>query len=197
MNSKKFSEAVGELDTRYVDEAIGYKKNKTYKKPVWVKLGAMAACLCLVIVGGVMFTQNSGNNVPNPEMVQIPNPFITVTSVEEMEEYLDFKVPVLDKEVETYSVLVEDSYPTMGQIDYADGSEFRIKYGSGDISGIYGGTLEESKDIEGVKVDYYRYTDDTTPELTYALWEQNGFTFSYLYTNDSIADVETIIQEFK
>lgn len=197
MNSKKFSEAVGELDTRYVDEAIGYKKKKTYKKPVWVKLGAMAACLCLVIVGGVMFTQNSGNNVPNPEMVQTPNPFITVTSVEEMEEYLDFKVPVLDKEVEMYSVLVEDNYPTMGQIDYADGSEFRIKYGSGDISGIYGGTLEESKDIEGVKVDFYRYTDDTTPELTYALWEQNGFAFSYQYTNDSIADVETIIQEFK
>lgn len=197
MNSKKFSEAVGELDTRYVDEAIGYKKKKTYKKPVWVKLGAMAACLCLVIVGGVMFTQNRGNNVPNPEMVQTPNPFITVTSVEEMEEYLDFKVPVLDKEVETYSVLVEDNYPTMGQIDYADGSEFRIKYGSGDISGIYGGTLEESKDIEGVKVDYYRYIDDTTPELIYAIWEQNEFTFSYLYTNDSIADVETIIQEFK
>lgn len=144
-----------------------------------------------------MFTQNRGNNVPNPEMVQTPNPFITVTSVEEMEEYLDFKVPVLDKEVETYSVLVEDNYPTMGQIDYADGSEFRIKYGSGDISGIYGGTLEESKDIEGVKVDYYRYIDDTTPELIYAIWEQNEFTFSYLYTNDSIADVETIIQEFK
>ncbi len=197
MNSKKFSEAMNELDTMYIDEAIRYRKKKTYKKPVWVKLGAMAACLCLVIAGGVMFTRNSGNNVPNPEMVQIPNPFITVTSVEEMEEYLDFKVPVLDKEVETYSVLVEDSYPTMGQIDYADGSEFRIKYGSGDISGIYGGTLEESKDTEGVKVDYYRYTDNTTPEITYAIWEQNGFAFSYLYTNNSIADIEIIIQEFK
>lgn len=197
MNSKKISEAMSELDIRYVDEAIGYKKNKTYKKPVWFKLGAIAACLCLMIVGGVMFTQNNGNNVPNPEIVQIPNPLITVTSVEEMEKYLDFNVPVLDKEVETYSVLVEDSYPTMGQINYADGSEFRIRYGSGDISGIYGGTLEESKDIEGVKVDYYRYTGDITSELTYAIWEQNGFTFSYIYTNDSITDVETIIQKFK
>ncbi len=197
MNSKKFSEAISRLDTRYIDEAIGYKKKKTYKKPVWFKLGAMAACLCLVIAGGVMFAQNTGDNIPNPEIVQIPNPFITVTSVKEMEEYLDFNVPVLDKEVETYSVLVEDSYPTMGQINYTDGSEFRIKYGSGDISGIYGGTLEESKDIEGVKVDYYRYTGDTAPELTYAVWEQSGFTFSYIYNNDSIADVETIIQEFK
>lgn len=45
MNSKKFSEAVGELDTRYVDEAIGYKKKKTYKKPVWVKLGGYGSLL--------------------------------------------------------------------------------------------------------------------------------------------------------
>lgn len=34
MNSKKFSEAMSELDTKYVDEAISYKK-KT-KKPIWV-----------------------------------------------------------------------------------------------------------------------------------------------------------------
>ena len=197
MNSKKFSEALGEIDTRYVDEAVGYTKKKSDQKPVWFKLVTMAACLCLVIACGVMFTQNSGNDVPNPEMVQIPNPFITVISAEEMEEYLDFKVPVLDKEVETYSVLVDDSYPVMGQIDYADGSEFRIKYGSGDISGIYGGTLEESKDIEGVKVDYYKYADDFTSELTYAIWEQDGFTFSYIYTNGGMADVEIIIREFK
>lgn len=197
MNSKKFSEAMSELDTRYVDEAIGYEKKKAYHKPLLLKLGAMAACLCLIIAGGVMFTQNSGNHIPNPELVQIPNPIITVSSVEEMEEYLDFHVPVLDKEVETCSVLVVDSYPTMGQINYIDGSEFRIEYGSGDISGIYGGTLVESRDIEGVKVDLYQYTDQTTPDLTYAIWEQDGFTFSYLYTNDGITDVETIIQKFK
>ena len=28
MNSKKFSEAMSELDTKYVDEAISYKKNQ-------------------------------------------------------------------------------------------------------------------------------------------------------------------------
>lgn len=191
MNSQKFSEAMSELDTRYVDEAIRYQKKKVHKKPVWFKLGAMAACLCLMFVGGIMFIQNRGKHVPNPELVQIPNPFITVTSVEEMEEYLDFDVPVLDKEVESYSVLVVDNYPTMGQINYTDGSEFRMEYGSGDISGIYGGALEESRDIEGVNVEYYKYTD-----ITYAIWEQDGFTFSYIYTDDGIADVETIIQDF-
>ncbi len=31
MNSKKFSEAISRLDTRYIDEAIGYKKRKLIK----------------------------------------------------------------------------------------------------------------------------------------------------------------------
>lgn len=47
MNAKKFSDAMSELDTKYVDEALNYKKKS--RKPVWVKWGAMAACLCLIV----------------------------------------------------------------------------------------------------------------------------------------------------
>ena len=47
MNAKKFSDAMSELDTKYVDEALNYKKKA--KKPGWVKWGAIAACLCLMI----------------------------------------------------------------------------------------------------------------------------------------------------
>ena len=43
MNTKKFSDAMSELDTKYIDEALNYKKK--VKKPVWVKWGAVAACL--------------------------------------------------------------------------------------------------------------------------------------------------------
>ncbi len=50
MNAKKFSDAMSEPDTNYVDEALTYKKKA--KKPVWIKWGAMAACLCLV-AGGI------------------------------------------------------------------------------------------------------------------------------------------------
>ena len=35
MNAKKFSDAMSELDTKYVDEALNYKKKA--KKPIWVK----------------------------------------------------------------------------------------------------------------------------------------------------------------
>ena len=51
MNAKKFSDAMSELDTKYVDEALNYKKKS--KKPGWVKWGAMAACFAVIAVLGV------------------------------------------------------------------------------------------------------------------------------------------------
>lgn len=51
MNSKKFSEAMSELDSKYVDEALNYKKKA--QKPVWVKWGAVAACFAVVTVLGI------------------------------------------------------------------------------------------------------------------------------------------------
>lgn len=48
MNAKKFSEAMSEIDSKYIEEALNYKKKA--QKPVWIKWGAMAACLCLIVV---------------------------------------------------------------------------------------------------------------------------------------------------
>ena len=38
MNAKKFSDAMSELDTKYVDEALNHKKKA--KRPGWIKWGA-------------------------------------------------------------------------------------------------------------------------------------------------------------
>ncbi len=51
MKREKFCELLGEINEDYVKEAETIKKAK---KPVWVKWGAMAACLCLIIVGAVV-----------------------------------------------------------------------------------------------------------------------------------------------
>lgn len=56
MNSKKFSEAMSELDSKYVDEAVNYKKKA--KKPIWAKWGAIAACFVAVTVLGVGLFQS-------------------------------------------------------------------------------------------------------------------------------------------
>ena len=47
MNAKRFSDAMSELDGKYIDEALSYTKKS--KRPVWAKWGAVAACLCLII----------------------------------------------------------------------------------------------------------------------------------------------------
>ena len=57
---------------------------------------------------------------------------------------------------------------------------------------IFGSTLEGSKEINGIKVEYYKYK-----EITYAIWEQSGFTVSYVYTNDGDTDVEALIRQYK
>jgi hypothetical protein len=51
MKAKKFSNAMSELDTKYVDETFNHKKKS--QKLGWIKWGALAVCLCLVIVGNI------------------------------------------------------------------------------------------------------------------------------------------------
>lgn len=180
------------MNTQQFSEALQSKKKKT----VWIICFIAAVCVCVMLVIGAVAVLNGATRKPNPKMVQVANPIIEVSSAAEMSEYLDFSVPVRQKDVETYSVIVTDNYPTIGQIDYADGSEYRIQYGSGDISGIYGGVLADTRDVGNVKVSYYTCLSDDS-EVTYAIWEEGGYTFSYVYTGDGRDEVRTLIEKFK
>lgn len=51
MTSKKFSEAMSELDSKYVNEAINYKKKA--RRHVWVKWGIAVACFSTVFLPGI------------------------------------------------------------------------------------------------------------------------------------------------
>ena len=145
------------------------------------------ALLCIALCS-LMTISCGKSGAPRPDKVQVVNPLMEVASLEEMEQYLDYSVPVLEKEVDAYIVLVFDGYPQMGRIRYADGAVFNIQYGSGDISGIYGGTLESTEACGEVEVSYYVYE-----ELHYALWETGGFTFSLSGGEDLKADVAALI----
>ena len=66
MNTKKFSEALSELDNKYVDEALNYKREIKKKaiKFSWIRYGTMAACLCLLVVGAFFIRNNTPNTSP-------------------------------------------------------------------------------------------------------------------------------------
>ena len=53
---------MSELDTKYVDEALNYKTKM--KKPIWIKWGIMAACLCLIICVVTIPRLLNGSNPP-------------------------------------------------------------------------------------------------------------------------------------
>lgn len=54
MNAEMLFEAMGELDLRYVGEAVSFRRKGA--RPVWLRLAACAACLAIV-VSGVFFAR--------------------------------------------------------------------------------------------------------------------------------------------
>ena len=86
MNAKKFSEAMSEVDDKYYEEAIHYKKPST-KKHRWTKWGPLAVCLCLAL--GAAFTvpklmQSSDIGTPQPS-----NPIISPIQEESGKQQTD------------------------------------------------------------------------------------------------------------
>ena len=63
MTNEKLYEAIGEISDNKIKEAKQVRKNK---QPIWLKWGAVAACLCLVLVGSVVLMQRD----PEPAGVE-------------------------------------------------------------------------------------------------------------------------------
>lgn len=53
MTSKTISDAITNISAEYIEKAADYTVVKKPHKPVWLKWAAMAACLCLVVVGAL------------------------------------------------------------------------------------------------------------------------------------------------
>lgn len=62
MTNEKLYEAIGDISDNKIKEA---KQVRKAKQPIWLKWGAMAACLCLVVVGVLAITQN--NQISKPD----------------------------------------------------------------------------------------------------------------------------------
>ena len=75
MRGNEFLDKMELIDLAYVEAADAKPKGK---KNIWVKLGAMAACLCLVI-GGFAAYQAGIFKQAQKKMTQIQNPLHTVS----------------------------------------------------------------------------------------------------------------------
>lgn len=72
MKKEQLYEVIGDINENYINDA--HKTIKKKSRPVWVKWGAMVACLCLVVVGAVVFQRLQNDFIePNPQLSTNPN----------------------------------------------------------------------------------------------------------------------------
>ena len=208
MKLKKYNfvDVLNEIDDSIIEKSISIndaeklkeekKKYKEKKKMnIFSFIPACAGAVCALAIGVFCLTGNFGNVDDNKniidERVQIASPILEVETKEEMKKYLGFDVPnVNSKEVETYIVVGHDGYADLGRILYNDDSEFRIAYKfDGELSGIYGSTLEETKKINGTDVEFYTYEN-----IRYATWKNGDFEYSYMTSIDD-ENITSFIEE--
>ena len=70
MNARILSEALGELDIKYVEEALGYKKRRRAR--LWGAAAACAACAAVIMIAAGVFAG------PEPAETGSPLPVLTV-----------------------------------------------------------------------------------------------------------------------
>ena len=172
MTTKTFSHALGEIGDKYVSEAISYTFSK--KKNGWMKWGAMAACLCLVVLVGIKmgtrdnFIPLNINTITNASY-SAPAITSTIESVQVTEDdvnaWLGFDVHGnLPKEIKDFTMkyyLVRDSEidETLGVEIWGEVEDAEIPRPQFHIAITEGKVLEDllfdydvTTDIDGVTV---------------------------------------------
>ena len=91
MTAKTFSVVLGEINEKYLNEAISYKAKK---KNGWLKWGAIAACLCLVVIGAFVapnligeqsVEQPMGQGFFNATVVEIEGEIVVVECTDSLQ----------------------------------------------------------------------------------------------------------------
>lgn len=155
MNSKKFSEAMSELDSKYVDEAVNYKKKA--QKPVWVKWGAVAACLALVCVAAIsLFPNNNDESVITPGIADAaPMIYVDDTLYKQSTSQTSFNE-------------LKDDFVYLGVIE-SDVTNFQGTNDAGNyLDGIPKENFQANHPIVGAEV--YQYGDNIVVEIEGKYW---------------------------
>lgn len=83
MKNNRLFRAIGEADENFLTECEKDTGKKSYNRK-WVRLGAMAACLCLVL-GGTIYWLNSGSNESITEPVEYSTGDVTLSYINPLE----------------------------------------------------------------------------------------------------------------
>lgn len=134
MNMKHFSRAMSEVDSKYVEEALNYKK-KT-KRNSWVKWGTMAACFTVVAVAAISVLPNylnrQGVTPPNN-----PNEVIT--------DHSNDDTPPVNSEIRISmsDIIINqvDGFTSADYVRYNPETDDEVIWNKEDIAAYYGTDL--------------------------------------------------------
>jgi hypothetical protein len=111
------------------------------------------------------------------EKTSAANPMVEYSSMAEMNKELGYTIPVpasLAKKKTTAMYLISDK---TAQINYADGSVYRVEKGKGDISGDYTKYSYDTHWIDGTLKIHGRGEKDAFKTIT---WEDKTYTYAYM-----------------
>lgn len=134
MNMKHFSKAMSEVDSKYVEEALNYKK-KT-KRNSWVKWGTMAACFAVVAVAAISVLPNylnrQGVTPPNT-----PNEVITDHSNDDTPPVTsEIRISMSDMMINQV-----DGFTSADYVRYNPETDNEVIWNKEDIAAYYGTDL--------------------------------------------------------
>ena len=189
MKKINLNEAIGKLDDKMIEMAIetdNVEKLKELKQIEKQKAKEKiinyfvfwTSSFAVVILGIFIINSMNYNNV-----VQIPNPIVSIDSLNELSNYLGLSTENFDfKEIKKINKYQNEIF---GEIIYKDDSTLRISKGKSDNSGIYGSSLVEETVINNVEVQIY-----SLEKIEYATWQKDGYSYSYRKSNDeNIKDI--------
>lgn len=198
MKKINLNDALGKIDDKIIEKSIetdSFEKlnelrliEKRMKREKIFKYSSYFASAFAVIILGIFVVINKNYNDENN--VLIPNPMISIDSLDELEKYLGISSLKLDfKEIDN---IIKYNNEVLGQVTYKDGSVLRISKDNNDNSGIYGSRLRNEITINNVNVKIYSFE-----ELEYAVWYKDGYSYSYRKSsNENITEIiEKVIGE--
>lgn len=179
MNTKQFFDAMSELDSKYIDETLNYKKKA--KSPGWIKCGTIAACFAVVVVAAFSVLPNYLNQQdatpPSTSEIRISMSDIIMNQVDGFAstDYARYN-PETDDEVvwskediaAYYGTDLTPAYIPNGLLASPKNANATVYIGRD-------GTVTEDTVWHGF---YHAYNEDGSPKLTEAVAATQGFSIT-------------------
>lgn len=119
MNKDQILDAIGTINDEAIADARAYQRPKNRR---WVKWGAMAACVCLLVIGGIHFSQSPSQTITTP-LVSDDTPSqedqtsTPVSSSPENQAFISVSALLAESNSEYSNQILEIASVTIGQYD--------------------------------------------------------------------------------